>query len=116
MTERSRGWLPSLQSASPNYIGGLTAGEIALTLSGLRALGSKADYLHQTVLSRCSGIHDGYLWDLQERVAELIERKLAKLSNRCNLHLICIGPVTTIDMRSPAWANFVAAPKNGCTS
>jgi hypothetical protein len=31
-------------------------------------------YLHQTVLSLGThGIHDSYLWDLQERVAALIE-------------------------------------------
>ena len=36
--------------------------------------GSCAEYLHQTVLSlETHGIHDGYLWDLQERVAALIE-------------------------------------------
>jgi cation transport protein ChaC len=60
---------------SPNYIGGLKPDEIALTLS--RACGhwgSCADYLHQTVLSLdANGINDGYLWDLQERVAALIE-------------------------------------------
>jgi len=60
---------------SPNYIGGLKPEEIALTLS--RACGhwgSCADYLHQTVLSLgAHGIHDDYLWDLQDRVAALIE-------------------------------------------
>jgi glutathione-specific gamma-glutamylcyclotransferase len=60
---------------SPNYVGGLKPDEIALTLS--RACGhwgSCAEYLHQTVLSlEAHGIHDGYLWDLQERVAALIE-------------------------------------------
>ena len=60
---------------SPNYIGGLKPDEIALTLS--RACGhwgSCAEYLHQTVLSLdANGIHDGHLWDLQERVAALIE-------------------------------------------
>lgn len=60
---------------SPNYIGGLKPDEIALTLS--RACGhwgSCADYLHQTVLSlETHRIHDSHLWDLQERVAALIE-------------------------------------------
>jgi cation transport protein ChaC len=60
---------------SPNYASGLKPDEIALTLS--RACGhwgSCADYLHQTVLSlETHGIHDEYLWDLQERVAALID-------------------------------------------
>ena len=60
---------------SPNYVGGLAADDIAQTLS--RACGhwgSCAEYLHQTVLSlETHDIHDGYLWDLQERVAALIE-------------------------------------------
>ena len=79
---------------SPNYVGGLKADEIARTSpEGLWALGKLREYLHQTVLSLdAAGIHDGYLWDLQERVAELIEaqtgraeRILAKLSIMCNL-------------------------------
>jgi glutathione-specific gamma-glutamylcyclotransferase len=60
---------------NPNYASGLKPDEIALTLS--RACGhwgSCADYLHQTVLSlERHGIHDEYLWDLQERVAALID-------------------------------------------
>ena len=60
---------------SPNYAGGLAADDIAQTLS--RACGhwgSGAEYLHQTVLSlETHGIHDSYLWDLQDRVAALIE-------------------------------------------
>ena len=61
--------------ASPNYAGGLSPEEIARTLSlACGHWGSGADYLHQTVLSLDAvGIHDGYLWELQERVAELIE-------------------------------------------
>ena len=60
---------------SPNYIGGLASEEIAQTLAKACGYwGSCADYLHQTVLSLdAAGIHDGYLWDLQERVAALIE-------------------------------------------
>jgi cation transport protein ChaC len=69
---------------SPNYVGGLTAYEIAQTLS--RACGhwgSCADYLHQTLLSLdAAGIHDGYLWDLQERVAELIEAQTRQIFNK----------------------------------
>ncbi len=60
---------------SPNYVGGLPADDIARTLS--RACGhwgSCAEYLLQTVMSLAAhGIHDAYLWDLQERVAALIE-------------------------------------------
>lgn len=67
---------------SPNYVGGLAADEIAQTLS--RACGhwgSCAEYLHQTVLSLDgAGIHDGYLWDLQERVAALIEAQTSQES------------------------------------
>ena len=61
--------------ASLNYAGGLTSEEIARTISlACGHWGSCADYLHQTVLSlNAVGIHDGYLWELQERVAELIE-------------------------------------------
>ena len=56
----------------------LQADEIALTLSkACGHWGSCADYLHQTVLSLdAAGIHDGYLWDLQERVAALIEAQI----------------------------------------
>lgn len=60
---------------SPNYSGGLAIDDIAQTLSkACGHWGSCAEYLHQTVLSLdANGIHDGYLWDLQERVAALIE-------------------------------------------
>ena len=60
---------------SPNYVSGLAPDAIAQTLAkACGHWGSCADYLHQTVLSlHAAGIHDGYLWDLQERVAELIE-------------------------------------------
>jgi glutathione-specific gamma-glutamylcyclotransferase len=67
---------------SPSYVGGLAADEIAQTLS--RACGhwgSCAEYLHQTVLSLdAAGIHDGYLWDLQERVAALLEAQTSQES------------------------------------
>ena len=60
--------------ASPNYVGGLATEEIAQTLAkACGHWGSCADYLHQTILSLdAAGIHDDYLWGLQERVAELI--------------------------------------------
>jgi glutathione-specific gamma-glutamylcyclotransferase len=59
----------------PNYVSGLKPDEIAMTLSlACGHWGSCAEYLHQTVLSlETHGIHDNYLWDLQERVAALIE-------------------------------------------
>jgi glutathione-specific gamma-glutamylcyclotransferase len=65
---------------SPNYVGGLAADEIAQTLSkACGHWGSCAEYLHQTVLSLdAAGIHDGYLWDLQERVAALIEAQTGR--------------------------------------
>ena len=61
--------------ASPNYVDGLTTEEIAKILAmACGHWGSCADYLHQTLLSLdAAGIHDDYLWNLQERVAELIE-------------------------------------------
>ncbi len=70
--------------ASPNYVGGLAADEIAQTLSkACGHWGSCAEYLHQTVLSLdAAGIHDGYLWDLQERVAALIEAQIRVKSFR----------------------------------
>jgi cation transport protein ChaC len=72
--------------ASPNYVGGLglTTEEIAQTLAmACGHWGSCADYLHQTVLSlAAAGIHDGYLWDLQERVAELIEGQTRQAFNK----------------------------------
>ncbi len=66
--------------ASPNYVGGLTTEEIARTLAmACGHWGSCAGYLHQTVLSLDAvGIHDCYLWDLQERVAELIEAQTGR--------------------------------------
>ena len=68
--------------ASPSYAGGLEVDEIALTLSkACGHWGSCAEYLHQTVLSLdAAGIHDGYLWDLQERVAALIEAQTGQES------------------------------------
>ena len=62
---------------SSNYAGGLAIDEIADTLSkACGHWGSGADYLRQTVVSlEQAGIHDSYLWDLQSRVADLIERQ-----------------------------------------
>lgn len=60
---------------SPNYAGRLSSEEIALCLSeACGHWGSGADYLLQTVTAlEAEGIHDPFLWDLQERVAALIE-------------------------------------------
>jgi glutathione-specific gamma-glutamylcyclotransferase len=70
--------------ASPNYVGGLTPAEVAQTLStACGHWGSGADYLRQTVLSLdAAGIHDRYLWNLQERVAELIEARMVSRANK----------------------------------
>lgn len=65
---------------SPNYAGGLSLEEVAACLSeSCGHWGSGADYLLQTVAAlEREGIHDPYLWALQERVAEMIEARLAK--------------------------------------
>lgn len=64
---------------SPNYAGPLPPDEVAACLSDACGhAGSGADYLLQTVVSlERAGIHDPYLWDLQERVAALIEARHA---------------------------------------
>lgn len=60
---------------SPNYAGQLPLDEVAACLSeACGHWGTGAEYLLQTVTSlEREGFHDPYLWDLQERVAELIE-------------------------------------------
>jgi cation transport protein ChaC len=62
---------------SPNYAGGLTPDEVAMCLSeACGHWGTGAEYLLQTVTSlEKHGFHDPYLWDLQERVADLIEAR-----------------------------------------
>ncbi len=62
---------------SPLYVGELAVEETAQTLSiACGHWGSGAEYLRQTVLSlEAAGIHDPYLWGLQERVAELIKAR-----------------------------------------
>lgn len=62
---------------SPNYVGSLapqmTAERLAVACGHW---GSGADYLLQTVTAlEHEGIHDPYLWDLQERVAAAIEQR-----------------------------------------
>jgi cation transport protein ChaC len=61
-----------------NYAGVLSPGEVAETLSqACGHWGTGADYLLQTVTAlEAAGIHDPHLWDLQERVADLIEARL----------------------------------------
>jgi glutathione-specific gamma-glutamylcyclotransferase len=60
---------------SKNYRPGLSIDEVAKILAvACGHWGSGADYLRQTVVSlHREGIHDDYLWDLQERVAREIE-------------------------------------------
>ncbi len=62
---------------SPNYAGHLPADEVAACLSqACGHWGSGAEYLLQTVRSlEAAGFHDPYLWDLQDRVASLIEHR-----------------------------------------
>lgn len=62
---------------SPNYAGQLTLEEVAECLSvACGHWGTGADYLLQTIAGlEKVGIHDPYLWDLQDRVAEMIERR-----------------------------------------
>jgi cation transport protein ChaC len=64
-----------------NYVPGLTPDEVAACLAeACGHWGSGAEYLLQTVLAlEAAGIHDPYLWDLQERVAERIELKFPAL-------------------------------------
>jgi cation transport protein ChaC len=60
---------------SPNYAGQLPPEEVAACLSeACGHWGTGAEYLLLTVTSlEREGFHDPYLWDLQERVAELID-------------------------------------------
>jgi len=62
---------------SPNYVGGLTLEEVAACLSeACGHWGTGAEYLLQTVVAlEAAGIHDAYLWSLQDRVATLIENQ-----------------------------------------
>jgi len=65
----------------PNYAGNLSLDEIADTLSiACGHWGSGAEYLHQTVNAlEAAGIHDPYLWQLQELVAERIMTRCRSL-------------------------------------
>lgn len=68
---------------SPIYAGDLAPDAIAERLaSACGHWGSGAEYLFQTIscLER-EGIHDPYLWDLQERVAAVIERRFPELAS-----------------------------------
>jgi cation transport protein ChaC len=68
-------------SERPNYAGNLPIEEIADILAiACGHWGSCADYLRQTVQSlEASGIHDEYLWRLQELVADRIAQRLQGL-------------------------------------
>ena len=63
--------------ASPNYVGALDTAMVAGRLAtACGHWGSGAEYLLQTVTAlEREGIHDPYLWDLQERVAAAIEQR-----------------------------------------
>jgi glutathione-specific gamma-glutamylcyclotransferase len=65
----------AMDRSSKSYVSGLTSDEVAgmlATASG--PAGTMAEYLAQTVEHlESDGIHDPYLWDLQERVAEKLE-------------------------------------------
>lgn len=63
-------------SKGPAYIGGLTTAQIADALSrSTGRFGSMAEYLHNTIHHLASlGIHDSHLWEMQELVAERLER------------------------------------------
>jgi cation transport protein ChaC len=65
----------------PNYAGNLSLDEIAHILSiACGHWGSGADYLRQTVNAlEAAGIHDPYLWRLQELVAERIMARCGTL-------------------------------------
>ena len=75
--ERRQAIAFTANTESPNYVGHLTFDEVAGCLSeACGHWGSGAEYLLQTVMAlEAEGIHDPYLWDLQDRVAELIESK-----------------------------------------
>jgi glutathione-specific gamma-glutamylcyclotransferase len=62
---------------SPNYAGRLTLDEVAACLSeACGHWGSGAEYLLQTIAAlEREGIHDTHLWELQERVADIIEAR-----------------------------------------
>lgn len=62
---------------SLNYAGGLSVDTVAHRISvACGHLGSNAEYLLQTVIAlESEGIHDPHLWDLQDRVAQLIEQR-----------------------------------------
>ncbi len=62
---------------SPLYAGPLDPQFVAERLTvACGHLGSGAEYLQQTVAAlEREGIHDPYLWDLQERVAAIIEQR-----------------------------------------
>jgi cation transport protein ChaC len=67
---------------SPNYAGTLELEEIAACLSqACGHWGSGAEYLYETVMAlEAAGVHDPYLWALQDRVAGMIEERFPDLS------------------------------------
>ena len=69
---------------SRNYAGGLTAASVAERLAcACGHWGSNAEYLFETVTAlEREAIHDPYLWDMQERVAAIIEERFPALALR----------------------------------
>ena len=94
---------------SPNYAGALDLEEVATCLSqACGHWGSGAEYLYETVMAlEGAGVHDPYLWALQDRVAGLIEarfperggahrdgaaRCLRRAGGRCRNGPSCVRP------------------------
>jgi cation transport protein ChaC len=67
---------------SPNYAGRLDLEEVAACLSqACGHWGSGAEYLYETVMAlEGAGVHDPYLWALQDRVAGLIEARFPEVA------------------------------------
>ncbi|MEP7240502.1 MAG: gamma-glutamylcyclotransferase [Devosia sp.] len=61
---------------SPFYVGGLSNEEIADAIAKATGkFGAMAEYLYNTVTHfEAAGIHDAHLWEMQELVAERLER------------------------------------------
>jgi cation transport protein ChaC len=67
---------------SPNYAGALELEEVAACLAqACGHWGSGAEYLYETVMAlEGAGVHDPYLWALQDRVAGLIEARYPEVA------------------------------------
>jgi cation transport protein ChaC len=67
---------------SPNFAGVLDLDEVAACLAeACGHWGSGAEYLYETVMAlEGAGVHDPYLWALQDRVAGLIEARFPEVA------------------------------------